>query len=457
MAKLLGVLDKVSESNNDYRTKLEDLKSSIDEKSTNFIGELVTASNYTIDFSSSIALAKEKLVNPISTIIESYVIKDLRSVESVNEQFVEKINDKIEETQINNDEEKKAFIDSLDNLLNEKYLEIVKIKRTNFFNETNTNDDIDKEINSFTEELAGNSASENDKDECVSKFKAALYTDIKACLDQISDLYQNNFVNEVSNALNNVVSDTPVISETLQEEKEEFKPFVPEINPVEQPMPTIEEYIPEVESPTVDETYNNSEKAEEDIININKPLVLIDEDRLPKLAEFVPPVLPSVRKKQKQEETVQEPVKESTPKKTYDVEEILKIAKSPIVMETAPLEEPKVEKVLEPIKRDDKEIEIDSSVDEKELVEEIIARLTKRLDEINARDAKITEEESQVKEDEDFVNDLINSANAKKEELDNFEKELDDKEEELKQKQADLDKKINDIMPFANAVLNEES
>ena len=69
MAKLLGVLDKVSESNNDYRTKLEDLKSSIDEKSTNFIGELVTASNYTIDFSSSIALAKEKLVNPISTII----------------------------------------------------------------------------------------------------------------------------------------------------------------------------------------------------------------------------------------------------------------------------------------------------------------------------------------------------------------------------------------------------
>ena len=124
MSKILNsVLEKVSENNNEYRAFLRDLNVKIDEKTTAFVGDVVTASGYTVDFSNAITLAKEKIVNPVSRTVESYVIKDLRSVETVNEQFVEKINDKIENTSINSKEEKEAFNNNLNHLLNEKYLE----------------------------------------------------------------------------------------------------------------------------------------------------------------------------------------------------------------------------------------------------------------------------------------------------------------------------------------------
>ena len=45
---------------------------------------------------------------------------------------------------------------------------------------------------------------------------------------------------------------------------------------------------------------------------------------------------------------------------------------------------------------------------------------------------------------------------VRKEELDKFESELDAKEKELDERQKELDKKINDVMPFANAVLKSE-
>ena len=74
MSKLLSnVLDKVSEDNNTYRNELRDLNKFIDEKSTALVGDIVTLSNYTIDFSNAISSAKENLVNPVSRIIESYV------------------------------------------------------------------------------------------------------------------------------------------------------------------------------------------------------------------------------------------------------------------------------------------------------------------------------------------------------------------------------------------------
>ena len=82
MSKILNsVLEKVSENNNEYRTFLRDLNVKIDEKTTAFVGDVVTASGYTVDFSNAITLAKEKIVNPVSRTVESYVIKDLRSVE----------------------------------------------------------------------------------------------------------------------------------------------------------------------------------------------------------------------------------------------------------------------------------------------------------------------------------------------------------------------------------------
>ena len=117
MSKLLSsVLDRISENNNEYRTILRNLNSSIDEKTTSLVADAVTMSSYTADFSNTLAIAKEKLSNPISRIIESYVIKDLRSVETVNEQFIDKINDKLENEKIESVEEKNAFVENLNHL-----------------------------------------------------------------------------------------------------------------------------------------------------------------------------------------------------------------------------------------------------------------------------------------------------------------------------------------------------
>ena len=81
MNKLLNsVLDKVSENNNDYRKELRNLNTSIEEKTTTFIGDVVTASNYVLDFSKTISDAKDMLITPITKLVESYTIKDLRSV-----------------------------------------------------------------------------------------------------------------------------------------------------------------------------------------------------------------------------------------------------------------------------------------------------------------------------------------------------------------------------------------
>ena len=83
----------------------------------------------------------------------------------------------------------------------------------------------------------------------------------------------------------------------------------------------------------------------------------------------------------------------------------------------------------------------------------MIKRLTKRLSLINERQEKYYEEKRKLQEDESFVNDLIESSNRKRKELDDLEEELNNKEEEIKEKQKELDKKINDVMPFANAIM----
>ena len=38
-----------------------------------------------------------------------------------------------------------------------------------------------------------------------------------------------------------------------------------------------------------------------------------------------------------------------------------------------------------------------------------------------------------------------------------FENELNEKEEELKRKKKELDKKINDVLPFADAIMKTEN
>lgn len=464
MSKILNsVLEKVSENNNEYRAFLRDLNVKIDEKTTAFVGDVVTASGYTVDFSNAITLAKEKIVNPVSRTVESYVIKDLRSVETVNEQFVEKINDKIENTSINSKEEKEAFNNNLNHLLNEKYLEIVKIKRVDFLNKDEKNDDIESCVKDFYDSINVNTTTSNLED-TFNDFKKELYNVITNTLTKISDLYLNNFVSEVSSALNSSVD----YNDKLEESAEEFKPFIPDINPVpEVLMPSIPEVEvnspiePELNDVKIDDELivpvieeesneiNNESLVENEIITP----VINDEKQEDSTLMNVEPISPI----EFTEEQVNETSKEAF-KKPYDVEEILKIAKSPIV--AVPEVKETIEKDdyvnVEPIINEKETDTMEAEYSERDIVEEMIRRLTKRLEEIDERRESYKEEKTKLEEDEEFVNDLIESSNAKREDLDKFEQELNDKEEELNNKQKELEKKINDVMPFANAVLNSE-
>ena len=464
MSKILNsVLEKVSENNNEYRTFLRDLNVKIDEKTTAFVGDVVTVSGYTVDFSNAITLAKEKIVNPVSRTVESYVIKDLRSVETVNEQFVEKINDKIENTSINSKEEKEAFNNNLNQLLNEKYLEIVKIKRVDFLNKDEKNEDIESCVKDFYDSINVNNTASNLED-TFNDFKKELYNVITNTLIKISDLYLNNFVSEVSSALNSSVD----YNDKFEESAEEFKPFIADINPVPE---VLIPSIPEVEVNSPIEPELNDVKIDDELIVPvieeesneinNEPLVeneiitpvINDEKQEDSTLMNVEPISPI----EFTEEQVNETSKEAF-KKPYDVEEILKIAKSPIV--AVPEVKETIEKDdyvnVEPIINEKETDTMEAEYSERDIVEEMIRRLTKRLEEIDERRESYKEEKTKLEEDEAFVNDLIESSNAKREDLDKFEQELNDKEEELNNKQKELEKKINDVMPFANAVLNSE-
>ena len=449
MSKLLSsVLDKISENNNEYRTELRSLNNKIDEKTTTLIGDVVTLSGYMVDFSNAINLAKDSLVNPIARIVEQYVIKDLRSVETVNEQFIEKINDKLENENVNTKEEKEKFNKNLSSLLNDKYLEIVKIKRVPFTDESGSNEEIENTVNGFISNLVSNVNVDNDRlNNIVNGYKAEIYALISSSLTKISTLYLNNFVNEVSSALEVTDGIDDEVNENLNQDTNDFKPFIPEINPVPQ------NDIPFANTEDLDSKQEENKGIDIPVIPDIPPIPSIPEIEPEVNKEEIKPMdvnLPTL-------EEVKEPQTEEKPKKTYDVEEILKIAKSPIV--ATPEETPKKDDSyvsVEPIEVKDEKNNLDAEFDAREIVEEMINRFTKRLDQIDQRKAKYEEETNKLKEDEAFVNDLIKSSKQKKEELDAFEKELDEKEKELDEKQKELDKKINDIMPFANAVLKSE-
>ncbi len=451
MSKLLNsVLDRVSENNNEYRSILRALNSTIDEVTTSLVGDVVTLSSYTADFSNTLSESKEKLVNPISRIIESYVIKDLRSVETVNEQFVEKINDKLENADIKSKEEKDSFANSLNNLLNDKYLEIVKIKRIDFFNPAGVNENIEEAIDGFVSYLNGVATfNQESLNTLINDYKSKIYGQVKSALEKISNLYLNNFVSEVSSSLNTAIDyDNDSVKEEV---KDDFKPFIPDINPIPEAVVPEAPVIPEIpEVPVMPEVKEQSDNIPE--INTK------DEEKKDDNFSLDIPTIPEV--------TDVKPVtpveiKEESSKRPYDVEEILKIAKSPIVsMPEMKKEEPistKDEFVpVSPITEEKETETMESEFNEKEIVEEMIRRLTNRLNDINERTSKYESEKEKLEEDESFVNDLIKSSNDKKEELDKFESELDAKEKELDERQKELDKKINDVMPFANAVLKTE-
>lgn len=451
MSKLLNsVLDRVSENNNEYRSILRALNSTIDEVTTSLVGDVVTLSSYTADFSNTLSESKEKLVNPISRIIESYVIKDLRSVETVNEQFVEKINDKLENADIKSKEEKDSFANSLNNLLNDKYLEIVKIKRIDFFNPAGVNENIEEAIDGFVSYLNGVATfNQESLNTLINDYKSKIYKQVKSALEKISNLYLNNFVSEVSSSLNAAIDyDNDSVKEEV---KDDFKPFIPDINPIPEAVVPDAPIIPEIpEVPVMPEVKEQSDNISE--INTED-----EEKKDDNFSLDIPsiPEVPDVKPVTPVE------IKEESSKRPYDVEEILKIAKSPIVsMPEMKKEEPistKDEFVpVSPITEEKETETMESEFNEKEIVEEMIRRLTNRLNDINERTSKYESEKEKLEEDESFVNDLIKSSNDKKEELDKFESELDAKEKELDERQKELDKKINDVMPFANAVLKSE-
>lgn len=471
MSKLLSsVLDKVSEDNNTYRNELRNLNKIIDEKATALVGDIVTLSNYTIDFSSAIANAKEQLVNPISRIIESYVIKDLRSVETVNEQFIDKINYKLESANITTKEEKENFINSLDALLNDKYLEIVKIKRVEFLDSNNQNEEIENCVNEFIKYLTSNAKFDDDRlNQLIKDYKESLYEIIRKVLIKISNLYLNNFVNEIDDALKISLDVMP-----KEIDQEEFRPYVPElkVTSVEPEVPEIPKVpevpkVPEIpkipdvpEVPNVDVSNINVSEVPPitDIFNVSNNLdipensdltmkeKILEDEVKPLDVDKVEPIVISEDKYEKKSNEV---------KKPYDVEEILKIAKSPIVTMNNDKKEDFVS--VSPIKDEVTSELSDSEFDEEEIVKEMISRLNNRLSIIKERQEKYDNEKKKIEDDEKFVNDLIETSNVKKEELDKFEKELDDKEEELARKKKELDKKINDVLPFANAIMKSEN
>ena len=423
MSKLLNsTLEKVSENNNDYRKDLRALNNQIDERTTALIGEVVTLSNYTLDFTNAINISKENLVNPILRVIESYAIKDLRSVEEINEKFIEKINDKIENTEINSDSAKEQFISTIDSLLNSKYLEIININRVTFIDE-NGNSDIERILNDFVSYLLANGKyDELSLNSLMNTYRNDIYSMISKTLSGINKLYQDNFIGEVKSDLRVALKDEDV----LVNSEDEFKPYIPDINPI----PTIN--IPEV--PKFDEAPISN--------NIVEPV--FDSSRFSGFENETKEEKPVVVEEEEPKEE-----KQYTYQKPYDVEEILKIAKSPIVSNENTYVKPEV-------KEEKQEETVEIEYNERELVEEMIRRFTKRLELIDERQEKYDQDNESVSHDEAFVNDLIDSAKKKKEELDSFEKELDEKERELNEKEIDLEKKINNVLPFAKAVMEND-
>lgn len=430
-----SVLDRISENNNEYRTKLRSLSNQIEEKVTSLVGELVTLSNYVIDFSKTINVSKEQLSNPLVSLVENYVIKDLRGVETVNEQFIDKINDRLSESDITNEDDKVNFINSLDNLLNNKYLEIVKIKRVNFTLGDGKNKEVEEKFENFENYIREyQNVNMEVLINTIDKYKSLIYSIILDTLNDISNLYLNNFASGIKEAL-----DISIKFDNNTNNSNVFAPLNDINNDIELPS------IPSI-----------NDIKEEQISNFNTNLESNDIE-LPSI-----PTIPSIGEQMQVDVKPMdipnvEPVTLNKPeKKQYDVEEILKIAKSPIVtMEDKKEEEKKDTFVsVDPISFKEEKESVTPEFDEAELVDELIKRLSNRLSKINERQEKYESDKKQLEDDESFVNSLIDSSNKKQKELDEFELELNKKEEELELKQKELNKKINDVLPFANAVMN---
>ena len=276
----------------------------------------------------------------------------------------------------------------------------------------------------------------------IDKYKALIYSLISDTLTDISNLYLNNFADGIKESLDTSIKfDNKVANESA------FTPFTPEVNEssdIKLPsIPSISDVKEEVSPVFVPNSDNNLESNDIELPEI--PSIHSIDNQI-KHDDVKPMDVPN-----------NEPITlNKSEKKQYDVEEILKIAKSPIVTMEDKKEAEKKESFVsvEPISFKEEKESATLEFDEAELVDELIRRLSNRLAKINERSEKYESDKKQLEDDESFVNSLIDSSNKKQKELDEFELELNKKEKELELKQKELNKKINDVLPFANAVMN---
>ena len=309
------------------------------------------------------------------------------------------------------------------------YNEIVRIKRTEFFDLDEGNVSVEECVNNFVSYLNSTYNFDQEKMEgVINSYKKDVYSNVRNMFNTINQLYLNVFTEEVINALKDEKEDSYDNNFEEYNEPSDLSNDIPV-------MPTIPEDFTIPEIPDINSVFGARVEEEEPEANIEAPKMEIPE---------VEPI--SVKPE------------EVSNKKKYDVDEILKIAKSPVVsIPEEPVKETNNNYIsVTPLKRVEETESIEPEIDEREIVEEMIRRLNKRLNDLNARQEKYKADEKKVADDEKFVNELIENSNNKKEELDRLEQELNDKEKELSEKKSSLDKKISDIMPFANAVLKSE-
>ena len=92
-------------------------------------------------------------------------------------------------------------------------------------------------------------------------------------------------------------------------------------------------------------------------------------------------------------------------------DKILKIAKTPVVADIPTLKEEKKEETqtydsVKPISIEN-DVKDDVTFDEKQIVEEMIRRLSSRLEKIEQRQSKLEDDKLKKESDQNFVNDLI--------------------------------------------------
>lgn len=406
---LQNLQEKISESNNQYRDILQRTKNSIENRTTVLVGGLVTLSNYESDFNDLTIKSKEMLSDKIFKVIEAYCVKDLRNVDNVNEQFIKKINDKLNKVELDTDDERQKFVDSLKKLLFEKYLDIVNIKRIPFFQENDDNKDIEDIVNMYTNSLEETNLYNDEKLAALFfEYKEDIYKAIKSDIEDLNKLFINNFITEIEVALsdnNTIKQETEISNKTFDEVQQDFYEEMPKIDEIPEPI-------------------------------IYKPEESFFEEKVEPVIEQ--PIIEEIK------QPVIEEIEKPAYKSNVKIDDIFELTKPKEVSNTIS------------IPRSEISIKEETSVDEDELVGAMIDRLTSRLEKVNQKEKEVEEERKRIKEDEKFLEELSDSTDKKAVSLDEKEQFLREKDIELKEKEKVLNEKLNAVLPFANAVLKSE-